>query len=484
MMPSNKWTILITVTVVAFITNVDSTIVVVGLPNMMEGLHITLVSGLWTMTAYIITSTVFLLPGGRWSDMIGTKRIFLIGLIVFTVSTALCGAAGSGATLIGYRFVQGAGAALALATGVPIIMSTFPRQELGRALGINATSWVLGAIVGPVAGGALINLFGWRSMFFVTVPFAIMGIGVSARVLRETPRQTTSTMDWPGVLWFGGGLVALLIALSEGRAWGWSSARFVGCAAAAVIFLGLFVATELRVTQPLFSLKMLTNRAFAIGLGVTLTYSIGYYATTFLLTLYLQGALHLNPLDAGLMLVPLAAPQLVVGPLGGLFADRFGPLRLIFLGLFLLAIGDLILGFVGRQLSLVAMVGPQVMMSVASGLSWPALQKATLSGVSNDQTGVASGMFYTVRNVGMALSLTLAFVVAALTIPPAVASEAFLGTADLLNRSVVTALVRSTDMGFRLFMGFFVASMALTLCFLGLFHRQHTTGIQEDSAVE
>nr|WP_238413439.1 MFS transporter [Alicyclobacillus sp. TC] len=131
-----KWSILAAVTLVSFITNVDATIVVIGLPRLMSGLHISVVTGLWTITSYIITSTVFLLPAGRWSDLIGTKKIFIAGLAIFTVATFLCGIANSGSALIVYRFIQGTGAALALATATPIIVKAFPANELGKALGL------------------------------------------------------------------------------------------------------------------------------------------------------------------------------------------------------------------------------------------------------------------------------------------------------------------------------------------------------------
>lgn len=462
----NKWLILTVVTLVAFITNVDSTIVIVGLPKLMEGLHVAIATGLWMVTSYIITSTVFLLPAGRWSDIVGAKRIFMLGLLIFTGSTVLCGLASTGTALVVFRFIQGVGAALALATGVPMIVRTFPQRELGRALGINSTSWVIGSIVGPIAGGALINVYGWRSVFFVTVPFAVMGILMAAVVLPSTSQKIKMKTDWLGIVTFGGCLVALLTSLSQGQAWGWSSTRTFAFFSATIILFLLFVAIERRVKHPVFNLNMLSNGQFSTGLAVTVTYSVGYYATTFLLTLYLQGALQLNPLYAGLMLIPLSLPQLVMGPIGGFMSDRFGTVPLIVFGLLLLAMGDLILGSLGPHLSMGKVIIPQIIMSVATGLSWPALQKATLSGVPQDQAGAASGMFYTLRNVGMSLSLTLALVVAELSVSPTVASQAFLGASSALNLHVKNALVHSADVGFRVFVLCFVASLILSVFFV------------------
>lgn len=462
-----KWWVLGVMTLVAFITNVDATIVIVGLPRLMLGLHITVTTGLWTLTAYIITSTVFLLPAGRWSDVIGSKRIFMLGLLIFTVATMLCGYAPSGALLITFRFIQGIGAALALATATPIIVHAFPKEQLGRALGINSTAWVIGSIVGPVAGGVLVSTLGWRSIFFVTVPFAVAGIIAAWFILEDSAAKPSQPKtDWPGITTFGLSLVMLLIALSEGQAWGFGSIRIVGLFFGTVLFLGAFVLRELNTREPLFDLKLFLHRHYRAGLGVTVTYSIGYFATTFLLTIYLQGALHLSPLKAGLLLVPLSLPQLVVSPLGGWLADRFGAPRFILVGVILLAVGGFQLGQLGPHLNMRAIVLPLLLMSVATGLAWPALTKVVMSSAPLSRTGAASGMFFTFRNVGMSLSLTLAILVAEASLPGAVATKAFLGTSGVLLPHFRNILTHSTDAGFRVFVVFYGIALLFALYLL------------------
>ncbi|UUZ90048.1 MFS transporter [Paenibacillus sp. P25] len=147
-----KWSVLFVVALVSFITNLDATIVVTGLPPLMEDLQLSIGTGMWTITSFYITSTVFLLPSGRWSDMFGTKRIFLWGFALFTLATALCGMAGSGSALMAARLLQGTGAAMAMAASTPILIRTFPSEELGVALGINNIAWVTGSLLGPVVG--------------------------------------------------------------------------------------------------------------------------------------------------------------------------------------------------------------------------------------------------------------------------------------------------------------------------------------------
>lgn len=462
-MPKHKWVILAVVTLVSFITNVDSTIVVIGLPKLMQGLHASIVVGLWSITSYIITGTVFLLPAGRWSDMVGKKRIFILGFAIFTAATVLCGAAVSGASLILFRFIQGIGAALALSTATPIIIETFPQSQLGLAIGINSTSWVLGAIIGPVVGGALINFLGWRSIFFVTVPFALIGIIAAAFILKNDEPLVKFKTDWAGIFTFGGGLTLFLIVLSEAQSWGWFSPLVMALILLIIVFWTAFILIEKRVQSPLFNLQLLKNGHYTIGLIMEISYCIGYFAITFLLTIYLQGALHLNPLNAGLLLIPLSAPQLIMGPFGGKLADRFGAARLLILGFVFLIIGMLLMGKLGIKLSLTTLVPPLIVISIANSLAWPSVAKTVLSQAPKEQTGVASGMFYTFYNAGRALSQTFVLLAVELGVSSTIVTQALVGLSKEQNSSTASTLVYSTDNGFRIFAIFFVIALILTL---------------------
>lgn len=460
---SNKWMILAVVTLVSFITNVDSTIVVIGLPKLMQGLHASIITGLWSITSYIITGTVFLLPAGRWSDIIGKKRIFIFGFAIFTVATILCGLSNSGALLILFRFIQGIGAALALSTATPIILKTFPKNELGLAIGINSTSWVLGAIIGPVAGGALISFFGWRSIFFVTIPFALLGIVAAAFVLEGDNKHVQIKTDWAGILTFGVGLTLFLIVLSEGPSWGWMSPFVFASALMIVACWAAFIWFEMHVKSPLFNLQLLKNSHYAVGLVLEVSDCIGYFAIIFLLTIYLQGALHLSALKAGMLLIPLSAPQLVLGPFGGKLADRFGALRLLFIGIIFLAIGMFFLGNLDVQLSPVALILPLIVISIANSLSWPSLVKIVLSQAPQEQTGAASGMFYTVYNAGRALSQTFVLLAVELRVPSQVVTQALVGLSNEQSIDEVHVLVYATNTGFHIFTVFFVIALVLVI---------------------
>ncbi|AGK98627.1 DHA2 family efflux MFS transporter permease subunit [Clostridium pasteurianum] len=460
---SRKWSILIVVTLVAFITNLDSTIVVIGLPKIMEGLNITVVEGLLVITGYIISNSVFLLPAGKLADTLGTKPIFILGLIIFTVSTIFCGIANSGVTLIIFRLIQGAGAALSVSTATPTIVKNFPEEQLGFALGINATSWVIGSVAGPVVGGALISRFGWRSMFFITVPFLIICIAGAFLVMENTEVRIKAKIDWLGVLTFGLGLVSVMAALSIGQSSGWLSVPTIGLFIAAVLLWSAFVIIELRVENPLFDFNLLSYRNYTIGLIITLSYCIAYFSLPLLLTLYLESALKLSPMNAGMLIIPLSIPQLIMGPLGGKFADRFGALRMIVSGIAVLAVMSFTLGNLGPQLSVPALVIPLIIMSIANSIAWPSMAKTILSATPKDSVGSASGMYYTVLNVGRALSQTLVILIIEVSISPALVSKVIVGIGTLSNSNVKGDLIYSINFNLRVIGILFIICLILGL---------------------
>lgn len=210
----------------------------------------------------------------------------------------------------------------------------------------------------------------------------------------------------------------------------------------------------------MFQLHLFSNKAYTTGLGITLSYCIGYFSLTTLLTLYLQGAQQISPLESGLLLIPLSAPQLVMGPIGGKLADRFGSMRTMVVGLLFVTVSFLLLGNLGEQLSTFAVMLPLFIISVANGLAWPALVKSVLSASPKEHAGSASGMFYTIYNVGRVMSQTLALVIVELCVAPQYASQMFLGLG--VDKSVIkNAVVHMTDIGFRMFAIFILLAFVL-----------------------
>lgn len=479
--PLNKWAILSVVTLSAFISNVDSTIVIIGLPKLMQGLRLSADTGLWVITAYVLTSTVLLLPAGKWSDRLGKKRIFIFGFALFTAATILCAMATSGAAIITFRFLQGAGAAMTYATGTPIIMQTFEKKELGLALSINATSWVLGAIVGPVIGGALIDTFGWRSIFALTVPFTLAGVMLAAFVLRPDGTRASAKMDWAGLFTFGLGLVCLMLILSEGTNWGWLSPAVVVMAVCTIVSFILFVCIERHVSSPLFDLGLFHNRQYSTGLLIAIGYLIGFNSITFLLTIYLQGVMHIDALHTGLLLLPLFAPQLILSPFCGRLVDRLGTPVLASVGLTGVALGLLLLGTLGSHLSTFVLFAALILISVSNSVAWPSVAKTILETAPRKQAGIASGMFFTINLTTRALSQTLVLLFMELGAPIALVTQAMTGTREAQSTAQKLLLVLSTNMSFRIFALITAASVVIAVIY---FRMKHNNATHEQMASE
>lgn len=206
-------------------------------------------------------------------------------------------------------------------------------------------------------------------------------------MLKDTTERLQAKNDLIGILTFGLGLCALLVALSEGQDWGWLSGRIVALFAGTFILWITFAIAELRVKDPLFDLRLLSHRRYTIGLAIMLFYGTGFFAITFLLTLYLQNAQHLSPMEAGLLLLPMSLPQLFLSPVSGAAADRFGPERLILTGMVLLGAAVILLGNLGVNMSIAWVVVPQLLISTGNALAFPALVKAVLWAAPREQSG-------------------------------------------------------------------------------------------------
>ena len=457
-----KWSVLGVTTFGAFIANADATIVVVALPAIMTGLQSNIATMLWTLTGYMLVSTVLLLPLGRLSDLVGRKRLFLWGFVLFALGSALCGATPSGPDLIVFRCLQGLGGAALSALGTPIITEAFPASELGLALGINSLAWVLGSLVGPVAGGILVATLGWRSIFYVTVPFSVGAAALGWFVLPHAQKRAAKLeMDWPGLGLFTVALTLLLVIFTEGLAWGWLSSRILALALVVVVSTALFIRRELTTQEPLFDLRLFGIKAFGAAQTIVTFASIGFFATTFLLTFYLQGGLAQSPLATGLLLIPLSAPQLLSSPMGGRLADRIGAAWPIWGGVAGLGIGALWLSRLPDRLSLWAIALPLALMAVANGFYWPPLSSLVMKVSPRERLGMASGLFYTFLNIGFSLSLTLALVFAETSLPPAEAVGVFLGLHTGTSAVMADALIHAVRMAFRWFtLAFLVALVA------------------------
>src|SRR5271169_4475821 len=320
-----KWIALSVTTIGALMAAIDSTIVILALPDMMVKLHAGLVEMVWVIMAYILMSSVCLLTFGRIADMFGRVRMYNLGFVIFTVGSALCGLSQSATQLIAFRLVQGAGAAFMMVNSPAIIAEVFPPNQRGRALGINGVTWALGGIAGPLLGGLILAAANWRWIFYINVPIGILGSIWGYLALKEmSARNRTESFDLGGAAMFSLGLVALLFALTLGIQVSWTSLPILSLFGLFVVMLAAFLIRERRVANPVLDLSLFKNRVYNFSVVAAMLQSLAMFAVTFLIVFYFQGVRGYSPLTAALFLIPLSIMSAVTGPLSGLLADRIG----------------------------------------------------------------------------------------------------------------------------------------------------------------
>jgi EmrB/QacA subfamily drug resistance transporter len=437
-----KWIVLSVTTIGSLMAAIDSTIVILGLPDMMISLHADLIEMIWVIMAYILVSTVFLLTFGRVADMLGRVRMYNLGFVIFTIGSALCGFAGNASLLILYRLIQGSGAAMMVVNSVALITEVFPPNERGRALGINAITWSFGGVAGPVLGGLILTLASWRWIFFINVPIGIFGAIWAYRALREmSTRKSNEHFDGVGALSFSLGLTALLIALTLGIQFNFTSPPILALFGLFLVGLVFFLWWEQQTKSPVLDLTLFNDRIYNFSVLSAMMQSLALFAVNFLIVFYLQGVLGYDPLKAALLLIPLPIVTSVVAPLGGIIADRIGArvpatIGLLIQGAALVWFMQITPAMPYWQLA----IGLGVM-GLGGGLFYPPNTSAAMNASPKNRLGIASGTLATLRQAGMVTSFALALAVAAGSLPRDVMMKLFVGTNVSLGSAPMLAFV-------------------------------------------
>jgi MFS family permease len=428
-----KWTALSNTTLGVLMAALDGSIVIISLPAIFRGIGLDpLAPGnigylLWMILGYLLVSAVLVVALGRLGDMFGRVRMYNLGFVIFSVASLALSLdpfrGGGGALwLIGWRVVQGIGGAMLTANSAAILTDAFPVEQRGMALGVNQITALAGQFLGLVAGGLLAEI-DWRAVFWVSVPFGILGTIWSYHSLHEVGSPRAARIDWLGNLTFVSGTSALLAAITYGiqpfggHATGWTNPWVLGGAAGGVALLVIFCIVETRVAEPMLRLDLFRVRAFAAGNVAALLTAIARGGLQFMLIIWLQGIwlpLHgydydRTPLWAGIYMLPLTAGFLVAGPVSGYLSDRFGA-RLFSTGGLVLVTGSF-LGLVALPVDFSYPVFAALVFvsGVGQGMFSAPNTSAIMSSVSSGQRGVASGMRATFQNSGSALSIGVFF---------------------------------------------------------------------------
>ncbi|HEY7018889.1 MAG TPA: MFS transporter [Gaiellaceae bacterium] len=401
---ARKWWALLTVCLGMLMLLVDITIVNVALPSMATDLNASFSDLQWTIDAYALSLAALMLVAGSLGDLLGHRRIFGIGLLVFSTASLLCGLAPNALFLILSRAAQGIGGAAMFASSLALLAHEFSGRERGTALGIWGATAGASVAVGPLIGGALTSGISWRWVFFVNVPIGLLTLGLLAAKVTETRRRPVRP-DWLGATAFAASLFALVFGLIRGNPDGWSSATVVTSFVAGGVLLAAFLVIEATRRDPMLELGLFRNRTFLGASIAAMTLAASLYALLLYITLYLQNILGYSPFQAGLRFLPLTLLVLLAAPVAGRLSSHV-PLRLLLAaGLGLVTVGVGLLTLVSPTSGWTALLAGFIVAGAGSGLTNPPRASAAIGSVPGEKTGVGSGVNNTALQVGLAAGI-------------------------------------------------------------------------------
>ena len=405
-----RWKALAVVCAAFFMTILDVSIVNVALPSIGESLHFSEHNLQWVVTAYAIPFGGFLLLGGRAADLFGRRRVFLVGVVVFTAASFACGLASSEAVLIGARAAQGLGAAIISPSALSIVMTTFEEgKERNKALGIWGAMGGSGAAVGVLAGGVLTKYLGWEWIFFVNVPVGLIAFFLAPRFVRESRLGEKSTPDIAGALTVTSGVALLVYAISRATDHGFGDTGTLGCLAGSAALIAAFVTVESRAKSPLMPFSIFRIRTLA-GANITgVLLGAVTFSNFFILTLYVQNVNGYTPLRTGVTFVATAGTAVLWAGLAQFLVTKRGPKMVMAIGFVAMTAGMLWYSQVPDHASYVSDLLPgYLLVGFALPFTWIPVSVAALTGVKAHEAGLASGLLNTSQQVGGAVGLAVA----------------------------------------------------------------------------
>jgi EmrB/QacA subfamily drug resistance transporter len=407
-MRQTKWWTLAAVSVATFMLLLDVTVVNVALPAIRDSLGASFTDLQWVIDAYALTLAALVLTAGSLADRLGRRRVFVAGLALFTAASALCAAAPDPTFLILARGLQGIGAAAMFAVSLALIAHEFDAgRDRGTALGIYGATIGVAVAIGPLLGGALTDALGWESIFLLNLPVGVAALAMTFGRLRESRDPNATRVDWSGTATFSAALFLLVFALVRGNDEGWGSPLIVSLLAGFAVLLAAFVAVERRVAEPMLPLALFRRPAFAGAQIAALTISASIFSLFLYISLYLQNYLGLSPLQTGLRYLPITLAVFFASPLAGLLLPRVAPRVLLFSGLTIVAGGLVLMGGIDAADGWTTLLPGFIVAGIGVGLLNPVIADLAVSVVPRAQSGMASGINDTFRQVGVAIGLAV-----------------------------------------------------------------------------
>lgn len=404
----NKWQILAAVMLGSIMGPLDGSIVNTVLPDITEHFRADIALMQWVPTVYLLTISCLILFYGRLGDMVGYKRVFLLGLGAFIATSVLCGVSQNVWMLIAFRALQALAAGMMMSVGYAIVTTAFPPQERGKAMGIYAVSIAAGLGLGPTLGGLIADNFSWRYIFFINMPIGLAGLILGGRVIPSGGRKPGQYLDWPGALTALIFLFSLLLYANRGEDWGWLSLRGIILLASTGVFGIAFLLIERTARQPMLNLDLFRNRSFALANLSALLSFMSLYAMIFLTPFFLVFVLGFSILKVGLVMIASPMATLIVAPLSGALSDRIGSRWLTVLGMLIAAGALILLSGLDEGSGAFDVIWRLAILGVGSGMFQSPNNSMVMGAVPPMYLGISSGILAAMRNVGMVLGLAVA----------------------------------------------------------------------------
>jgi EmrB/QacA subfamily drug resistance transporter len=402
----SKWWTLIAVSVATFMLLLDITVVNTALPSIQEDLGATFTDLQWVVDAYTLPLAALVLTAGVLADRLGRRRVFAAGLGIFTLGSLLAGLATDPTFLNLARALQGVGGAVMFAVSLALIAQEFSAgRERGMAMGVYGATIGIAVAVGPLVGGALTEWLGWESIFFLNVPIGIAAIAITYLRVRETRDPNASRIDWAGLVTFSSSLFLLVLGLLRGNDEGWGSTLIVSLLGSSAVLMAAFLVIQTRVREPMLPLHLFKKPAFTGVQLAALSVSASMFALFLYLTLYLQGYLGHDPIEAGLRYLPVTVVNFFVAAATGALLSRVQARVLISAGLAITGLGLLLMGGINPTDDWTGLLAGFLLAGAGVGLINPAIADVAVSVVPKEQSGMASGINDTFRQVGIAIGI-------------------------------------------------------------------------------
>jgi EmrB/QacA subfamily drug resistance transporter len=404
---NHKWWTLFAMCFGLFMIMLDNTIVNVALPTIQRELNASPANLEWVVNGYVVTFAALILFGGKLGDRFGRKRMFIVGVLMFTAFSALCAVADSDTQLIIARCLQGTGAALMNPLSLSILVNAFPREQIPVAIGIWAGISGLGIAIGPVVGGVLVDNFGWASVFWVNVPIGIIAVAVCLWAVVESRDPAATKLDIVGTILVTASLLSLTFGLIKTNEHSWTSPFIVTLLGSAVALLAIWIWWEMRVTEPMVPLGFFRIRQFTAANSVAVLVGVALFGSLYFVTLYFQNIKGYSALEAGVRSMPMTLIIMFIAPLAGRLNGKIGPRPVMTAGMLLATVGMIGLSQLTSTSSYNHMWPFFILLGAGISLTMPALSGAAMSAVDPTKSGIASGVLNSARQIGGAIGIAV-----------------------------------------------------------------------------